>query len=119
MLPYVCPYMKSTCLSTPCKGLIEGDASDTEKGCTFSNPKVLSACEHANKTEAFEKPCKEGLDYSREDKMVTYSDSTLIGDEGLTWEDIKEEAMAADYKTSPSWVSRVLWLKLTLFCLLG
>ena len=93
-------------MSTPCSKLgIRGDATDinNKDGCTFDNPKVKKACKLADKQEKFSEPC--GTDFYTKDISVTYSDSTALGDNGLTWGDIKGNAMAPGYEDSSFWVS--------------
>ena len=97
MEPYVCPYEWQTCSSTPCGGMVEGDPADPEKGCTFSNPKVLSACEFADQQEFFAWPCREGYDTYSWGVEDTYSDATTVGEHGYTWAKIKRDAMAPGY----------------------
>lgn len=74
----------------PCGDIVEGDAADTENGCTFNNTKVLSACLYANEQEFFPWPCREGYDYYTYGATDAYNDTTEIGDYGYTWADIKE-----------------------------
>lgn len=70
-MPYVCPYEWKTCSWTPCKGMVDSEFftnislsnSLKETGCSFSNPKILSACKYANEQEFFEWPCRAGFDY--------------------------------------------------------
>ena len=80
MKPYVCPYLWETCASSPCGGMVDFDLEDG--GCTFSNPKVLTACEYAAEQEDFAWPCKEGFDYYAFGEEDAYSDSTLVSDNG-------------------------------------
>ena len=108
ILPYVCPFQTKICSSTPCSKLgIEGDATDptNEKGCTFKNAKVKKACKLADKQEKFDVPC--GNDFYTTGISVTYSDATPLGDNELTWGDIKKQAMAPGYEDSSYWVSTI------------
>ena len=102
----MCPFQQKTCSSTPCVKLgIVGDATDStnKDGCTFDNPKVKKACVLADKQEDFDVPC--GTDFYTVDISVTYSDATALGDNGLTWAEVKREAMSPGYEDSAYWVS--------------
>ena len=81
----------------------EGEDINNKDGCSFDNPKVKKACKLADKQEKFSEPC--GNDFYTKDISVTYSDSTALGDDGLTWADIKGNAMAPGYEDSSFWVS--------------
>ena len=74
MRPYVCPYMQNACGVLPCAGLTGEDIDDPDTGCSFTNPKVLSACLYANEQEWFEKPCYEGFDTYLYGEEYYYSD---------------------------------------------
>ena len=72
------------------------DVADPETGCTFKNPKIVSACEYANEQEFFEWPCREGFDGHIAGSVIL-SDNTYIGPYGYQWADIKFNAMAPGY----------------------
>ena len=101
---YACPHQWQTCSAVPCGGIVEGDASAADTGCTFNNSLVLSACLYANEQEFFPWPCRKGYDYYTYGATDAYTDTTVIGSFG-TWADIKEQAMAPGYNTSAYFVS--------------